>query len=287
MQNANAVPSQTQMYVQRQLMGWGKYGVLMFFAAFSIVPLFWMWLAALRSPDDVAASPLALPSSLDFSNLTRAWTVGRFGDYFVNSLIITLPTVAGVVVLSCLAGYGVARFRFPGRKLMFFTLLLGLTMPFQSIMIPLFYQLRSYGLLGTYWAVILPAVAFGLPFGVFMMQSFFGDLPNELTDAARIDGCSEFRIFLNIMLPLSKPAVSSLIVFQFMWTWNAFLMPLLYLQDENLRPIPLGIMFFQGKYTQEEGLIAAGVTLATIPVVIVYLLFQRQFIKGLTAGAVK
>jgi raffinose/stachyose/melibiose transport system permease protein len=264
-----------------------KYTVLLVFALFSLLPLGWMWIAALRDSSDVFQSPFALPERLHFGNLAEAWVVGRFGDYFLNSVIITVPTVIGVVALSCLAGYGIARFQFRGRNLIFYTLLLGLMVPFQSIMIPLFYQLRDLKLLGTYWAFILPAIALGLPFGVFLMQSYFLDLPKELADAAKVDGCTEFQTFSRIMMPLAGPAVSSLTVFQFMFAWNAFLMPLIYLQSDRLRPIPLGMMFFQGKYTQDIGLIAAGVSIATIPVIIVYLIFQRQFIKGLTAGAIK
>jgi raffinose/stachyose/melibiose transport system permease protein len=273
---------------QRRLFtGIGKQAVLILFALIAVYPILQMWFTALRPAKEVMANPFALPTAIHWENLTNAWVRGRFGDYIINSVIITVPTVIGVVVLSCLAGYGISRFRFPGRNLMFYTMLLGLTVPFQSVMIPLYYQLLSMGLLGTYFAVILPGIAFGLPFGVFLMQSFFEDLPHELSDAGRVDGCSEFRIFKDIMLPLAKPAVSTLIVFQFMTSWNNFLMPLLFLQDEDLRPIPLGLMFFQGAYTRDIGLIAAGVAMATIPVILVYLIFQRQFVKGLTAGAVK
>lgn len=265
----------------------GKYFILILMAVIALYPILQMWMTALRPSNEILRSPFALPSELDWSNLTKAWTQGRFGTYLVNSVIITIPTVIGVVVLSCLAGYGISRFKFWGRGIMFLTILLGLTVPFQSVMIPLYYQLLGMGLLGTYWSVILPGIAFGLPFGVFLMQSFFEDLPHELAEAGRIDGSSELRIFWDIMLPLAKPAVSTLIVFQFMKTWNEFLMPLLYLQDEDMRPIPLGLMFFQGAYTRDIGLIAAGVAISTIPVIIVYLIFQRQFVKGLTAGAVK
>jgi raffinose/stachyose/melibiose transport system permease protein len=272
---------------RRMFTGIGKQAVLILFALIAVYPILQMWFTALRPAKEVMANPFALPTAIHWENLTNAWVRGRFGDYIINSVIITVPTVIGVVVLSCLAGYGISRFRFPGRNLMFYTMLLGLTVPFQSVMIPLYYQLLSMGLLGTYFAVILPGIAFGLPFGVFLMQSFFEDLPHELSDAGRVDGCSEFRIFKDIMLPLAKPAVSTLIVFQFMTSWNNFLMPLLFLQDEDLRPIPLGLMFFQGAYTRDIGLIAAGVAMATIPVILVYLIFQRQFVKGLTAGAVK
>jgi raffinose/stachyose/melibiose transport system permease protein len=266
---------------------WGRHALLILFAVLSFYPILVMWITAMRPANEAMRDPFGLPSGLYWDNLTTAWTRGRFADYFLNSIIITVPSVIGVVALSALAGYGIARFRFTGRMLIFYTILLGLTVPFQSVMIPLYYQLLAMGLFGTYLAVILPSIAFGLPFGVFLMQSFFEDLPKELTEAGRVDGCSELRIFWSIMLPLARPAISTRVVFQFMRTWNEFLMPLLYLQDEALRPIPLGLMFFQGAYTRDIGLIAAGVSLATIPVIVVYLLFQRQFVRGLTAGAVK
>jgi raffinose/stachyose/melibiose transport system permease protein len=279
--------SGTSRVPARALGRFGKYAVLIAFALLALFPLVWMWVAALRGTSDIYQSPFSLPKTIEFRNIAKAWVVGRFGEYFLNSVIITLPTVVGVVALSCLAGYGIARYRFPFRTPIFYGLLLGLMVPFQSIMIPLYYQLRDFQLLGTYWAFILPATALGLPFGVFLMQSYFQGIPGELADAARLDGSNEFQVFWNIMLPLAGPAVSSLVVFQFVFTWNAFLMPLLYLQNEALRPIPLGMMFFQGRYTQDVSLLAAGVSIATIPVIIVYLIFQRQFVRGLTAGAMK
>lgn len=264
-----------------------RHGVLIFFAVLAFYPILVSWFTALRPEAEVMRHPFGVPTTLYLDNITTAWVQGRFGRYILNSIILTVPSVIGVVALSALAGYGIARFRFRGRMLMFYVMLLGLTVPFQSVMIPLYYQLLAMGLLGSYLAVILPLIAYGLPFGIFLMQSFFEDLPHELSEAARVEGCSELRIFWSIMLPLARPAVSTLIVFQFMRSWNEFLMPLLYLQDEAMRPIPLGLMFFQGTYTRDIGLISAGVALSTIPVIIIYLIFQRQFVKGLTAGAVK
>jgi ABC-type glycerol-3-phosphate transport system permease component len=264
-----------------------KYVTLILFAILAILPFVWMWSAALRTSREIFRDPFGLPTALNLDNLVRAWTVGRFGIYLGNSIIITIPTVIGVLALSCLAGYGVARFNFRGRRTIFYLFLLGITVPFQSIMIPLYYDLRDLSLLGTYWAMILPATALGLSFGIFLMQAFFRGLPGELADAARVDGCNELQTFWYIMLPLARPAMSTLTVFQFMWTWNAFLMPLLYMQREDLRPIPLGMMYFQGRYTQDYGLIAAGVTLITLPVIAVYIIFQRHFIRGLTSGAIK
>lgn len=264
-----------------------KYSILAAFSLISITPIFVMWMAALKSSSEIFKDPFSLPTILHWENLARAWTVGRFSQYLGNSIIITAPTVIGVVTLSCLAGYAFGRLRFVGSKVLFFIFLLGLMVPFQSIMIPMYYDLKELKLLGSYWAMILPATALGLPFGIFLMQAFFHDLPSDLADAARVDGCSEFGVFFKIMLPLAGPAVSTLVVFQFMWTWNAFLMPLLFLNEESLRPIALGIMFFSGRFTMNYGLVAAGVTLATLPLIVIYIIFQRQFMRGLTAGALK
>ena len=264
-----------------------KYAVLILFVLIALIPIFVMWMAALKSSSEIFKDPFALPTVLHWENLVRAWTVGRFSKYLVNSIIVTIPTVAGVVGLSCLAGYAFGRLKFFASRILFYVFLVGLMVPFQSIMVPMYYDLQKMKLLGSYWAMILPAIALGLPFGIFLMQAFFHDLPVDLADAARVDGCSEFGVFNKIMLPLAGPAVSTLIVFQFMWTWNAFLMPLLFLNEETLRPISLGLMFFSGRYTMNYGLVAAGVTLATLPLIVVYIIFQRQFMRGLTAGAIK
>ncbi len=264
-----------------------KYAVLVFFVLAAIVPILVMWMAALKSSNEIFRDPFALPTVLHWENLVKAWTVGRFRQYLGNSLIVTIPTVAGVVALSSLAGYAFGKLKFAGRQVFFYLFLLGLMVPFQSIMIPMYYDLKDLALLGSYWAMILPATALGLPFGIFLMQAFFHGLPSELADAARVDGCSEAGVLFKIMLPLTGPAVSTLVVFQFMWTWNAFLMPLLFLNEETLRPISLGLMFFSGRYTLNYGMVAAGITLATLPLIVVYLVFQRQFMRGLTAGALK
>ncbi len=159
--------------------------------------------------------------------------------------------------------------------------------PFQSIMIPLFYILRDLGLLGTYWAMILPSIVVGLPFGIFFMRAFFLRLPDELADAAKIDGASEFAVFWRVMLPLSLPAIAAQVVFQFMAAWKEFLIPLIYMQREELRPLVLGLMFFRGKYTQNIPLTMAGAMIVMLPILVIYIIFQRKFIQGMTAGALK
>ena len=154
-------------------------------------------------------------------------------------------------------------------------------------MIPLYYQLRDWSLLATYSGAILPSIAMGLPFGIFMMRAFFSGMPRELADAALVDGCNEYGVFWYVMLPLVRPAASALMVFQFMWTWNNFIIPFLYLQREELRTLPLGLMLFSGRYVVQYELLFAGITVSTLPIVIFYVIMNSKIIEGMTAGAVK
>jgi raffinose/stachyose/melibiose transport system permease protein len=264
-----------------------KYSVLIFFVLLAIVPVFWVLSTSLKTTQEIAVSPLGPPTSWRFGNYAEAWVQGRFGKYFGNSVFVSIPIVLGTVSLASLAGYALARFKLPGRSFIFYFFLLGLMVPFQSIMIPLFYTLKDIGFLGTYWAMIVPMIALGMPFSIFFMRAFFLGLPGELADAAKIDGCNDFNVFRFVMLPLAGPAIATLSVFTFMSAWNAFLLPLIYMQKEELRPIVLGLMFFRSRYTQNIPLTMAGATIVMLPIIIVYMVFQRKFIQGLTAGAVK
>jgi raffinose/stachyose/melibiose transport system permease protein len=264
-----------------------KYALLILFFLFFLMPFVWIWFSAFKTSREIAVDPFSPPTSLDPANLVRAWTVGNFSGYLLNSVIYSVAIVLGVIVLCATAGYALALLPLPGRNTIFVLFLLGLMIPFQSVMIPIYYLLRDIRLLETYWAFIVPAIALRLPFGIFLMRGFFRGLPPELGDAARTDGANEWQVFRQVMLPLSWPGLATLVVFQFMWTWNEFAMPLIYVQRDELRPISLGTMFFFGRFTADRGLIAAGVTIAMIPVVILYLALQKRFIEGITAGALK
>jgi raffinose/stachyose/melibiose transport system permease protein len=268
-----------------------KYGVLGLFSLITAYPLLLAISTAMKDPLDITTNPFTLFSSIRLSNFSDAWTLGNFGDYFWNSVFITIPTVVLVVSMSVLAGYAIARIDFPGRNLVFFTFMLGLMIPFTSVMIPLFYEIRDLQLFGSLWAVILPAVGgaagFGVPLGVFLMRSFYQDLPNELAEAARVDGASEFQVFRKVMLPLSLPGVSVLALLVFYQSWNQFLMPLLFLSGEENRPLATGLYNFAAGRTGEYYLMAAGSLIMIVPVVIVFLIFQRQFVRGIASGALK
>lgn len=263
------------------------YAVLIGIAILVLIPMYWVYATAFKTRLEISASPLGFPQNPTFDNFVEAWTKGRLGAYFFNSVIVTIPIVAFTVSFASLAGYAFARHTFAGRDAIFYIFLIGLILPFQSIMIPLYYTLLAFGLLGTYWAMIVPSTALGLPFGIFIMRAFFQGLPYELSDAARVDGCTEFGVFWRVILPLAKPGMITLGIFVFLNAWNSFLLPLLYMQREALRPLVVGLMFFQARYTTDYALTMAGATIVSLPVLILYAMFQRQFIQGLTAGAIK
>ena len=267
------------------------YLALAFFAALVLYPLLLIVSTAVKDPLDVSADPFALFTSVNLQNFIDAWTLGGFGGYFWNTVVITAFTLLGTIALSVLAGYALARLYFPGQNIVFLIFMTGLMFPFFSVMIPLFYELRDLGLLGTKAGLILVLIAgasgFGLPIGVFLMRSFYMDLPEELANAARVDGANEFQVFWRIMLPLSGPGVAVLSVLVFFQTWNVFIVPLLYLPGTENRVLATGLYLFASGRTQETELIAAGSLIMVVPVVVFFLIFQRLFVRGLTAGAIK
>jgi raffinose/stachyose/melibiose transport system permease protein len=269
------------------LLGLARYAVLGVLFVFSIFPFIWIWLTALKQPSDLMENIFGLPSSVNWQNFVQAWVNGHFGLYIRNSLIITAPAVAGVCLVSALAGYAFAKLKFIGRDVLFFLFLLGLMIPFQAIMVSLYFELRTLHMLTTYWAAIFPMTALGLPLGIFIMRAFFKGLPNELADAALIDGCNQLNVFWRVMLPCAYPALSSVLVFQALQSWNDFLIPLLYLQREEVRPLTVGLMLFKSRYTINYPVLAAGATIVTLPLLVLYVVFQRQFVTGLTSGALK
>lgn len=268
-----------------------KYAFLGFWAALCVLPMILVLSTAVKNPTVETGNPFQLFSSIYPENFVDAWTLGNFGRYFLNTLIIMIPTVLGVIVLSTMTGYALAQFDFPGRTVIFYLFILGLMVPFFALMIPLYYNLRDYGLLNTYWAVILPSIAgaggTGLPLGVFLMRAFFLDIPKDLADSARVDGCNEFQVFRYVMAPLARPGASALAILTFLSAWNTFLLPLLYMQGTENRTLATGLLVFTGGRTRELELTAAATLIMIAPVVLFFVLFQRQFIQGLTSGAVK
>jgi ABC-type glycerol-3-phosphate transport system permease component len=268
-----------------------RWAILVIAAAIAIYPILLIVSTSLKDPLEVAQNPYGLFSDFRFQNIGDAWTLGEFQKYFLNTIYITVPTVIGVVVLSTMGGYAFAMLDFPGKNVIFYLFTLGLMIPFFSIMVPLYYELRSFGLLGNLSAVILPGIAgaaeAGLPIGIFLMRSFFQDLPKDLANAARVDGASEWRVFRSVMLPLALPGALVLAVLAFLRAWNTFILPLIYLPGEENSTLATGLYQFTSGRTQETELAAAGALIMSVPVVVLFLIFQKNFVRGLTSGAVK
>lgn len=262
------------------------YLIFLFFLVIVLFPLFWMFYTSFKEQWQIFANPFAFPDSLNLTNYVKAWTTGNFSRYFTNSIIITLPSVLGVLLVSSLAAYAFARFTFRGSNVIFIFFLIGIMVPPQAIIIPAFQIVSRLGLINNFLGLIFTYLSW-CPVGVFIMTTFFRNLPIEIEDAAKIDGASALGIFWRIALPLAKPALATVAIFYFVWVWNDFMYPLLYLQNDKLSTIPMGLMFFNGKYNVDWGMQTAALSIATFVPITFYMLFQDKFVKGLTAGAVK
>jgi raffinose/stachyose/melibiose transport system permease protein len=263
------------------------YLVLGLVGLFAIFPVITIWVTGFKTDAELLPGYFSLPESWNFDNFVEAWDRGRFGTFFINSVIVVVPVVIGTLVLATLAGFGFARYRFRGRGVLFFLLLLGLMVPFEAVIIPLYYDFRASGLLNSYWALILPQIGLSVAFGTFWMRAFFLNAPGELLDAAAVDGATPLQSLRYVLLPLAGPALLTLGVLVFTWTWNEFLLALVLVSDESNRTLPVGHAFFVGQYTSEVPLLAAAATIVSLPIIILFLIFQRNFIRGMVSGAVR
>jgi len=210
----------------------------------TFIPFFWVIATALKDRKELTYNRLGFPQSFHPENFLQAWVEGHFKDYFTNSLLEVIPTVFAILLLGLLAAYAFSQFSFPGKEALFYLFLVGLTIPIGILVIPLFYQMVDLKLINSLWAIILPQIAIGLPFAILLLRTFIQELPQEIMDAGRIDGCGHFALLLYIIFPLSKPALLSLLIFNFMWNWNQFLLPVILIQKESMRTLPLGLNFF-------------------------------------------
>lgn len=262
----------------------GNYIILLAFAAFALAPILTILRTAL-APETPADAAEGGPVHLE--NFARAWEQGRFGDYLSNSVTVAVLVVTIAGLLSIMAGYALGAFTFPGSQVLFYLFLLGIMVPSEAIVVPLFYDLRVLGLTDTYFAVVAPQVAQSVAFGTFWMRAYFRGANRSIIEAARLDGAGHLRVLWQILLPVARPAVVTLVLLTFMWTWNEFLIPLVMSPTGQLRTAPMGLALFQGQYTQGTVLLAAGAVLVALPMVVLYLFLQRHFIRGMLEGAVK
>ncbi|MCX7011752.1 MAG: carbohydrate ABC transporter permease [Candidatus Sumerlaeota bacterium] len=280
-------------------------------AAFVVLgPLLWMIASAFKPGPEIIATPhtiiearrgdpdgypnllrligdLLWPDQPTLRNFRRILN-GReipFGRYYLNSVFISSATTALTLFFCSLAGFGFAKYRFWGRNLLFAIVLASLMIPHHVLMIPLFSIFHSIGWINSYKALIIPGAASA--FGIFLVRQYCQNVPDQMVDAARIDGCGEFRIYWEIILPVIKPVLGALTIFVFMGSWNAYVWPLIILQDQDRYTLPLGLAPLVGPYDNEFGMLMAGTLLATLPIIAIFMLMQREFVSGMTLGAVK
>ncbi|WP_427181703.1 carbohydrate ABC transporter permease [Paenibacillus sp. TC-CSREp1] len=251
-----------------------------------IVPFLWMLSTSFKLQEEVFQYPIQwIPQVFHFENYAEVWTSIPFPLYYFNSLKVSILVTLGQLITCSLAGYAFARLDFPGKNRLFIMYFAAFMIPYQVIMIPQYFVIKKLGLVDSHWALILLEIF--SPYGVFLMRQFLSGISKELSEAARIDGCNEFGIFARIIMPLAKPALATLGIFAFSWVWNDFQAPLIYLTSDSLKTLPLGLASLNGEFTSQTQLIMAGTVLSLIPVVTVFLFFQRYFISGITAGSVK
>lgn len=266
----------------------GLWIALVLVALVWLAPFVFIVFTSLKSNAQVmATSAFAPPVEPAWTNYTNAWARGRFETTFFNSAIITLIKVPLGLMISAMAAYALARMNIRGGKFILLAVLFGTMIPFQVMLAPLFTLVNGLKLIDTYPGVILPYLAFGIPYQVFILHGFFRAIPKELSEAARIDGASHFTIFRRIFLPVSLPVLAALLILDFVATWNEFAMALVLLQDRDMWTLPLGLSSFQGQFSRDYGQLNAAIVMTVLPATLVYLIFQRYFVSGLTSGAVK
>lgn len=252
-----------------------------------LYPIVVMLFSGFRTNAELFASPFGLPDFTNLANFERILGQTRFLTYLANSILVTGGAILLTLVLGTMVAYAVGRYEFRGSAFVFLFFLSGLMLPLKLAIIPLFIQMRDFGLLDSRMSLVIVYTAMGLPSTVFIMTGFIRTLPRDLEDAARTDGAGEARIMWSIMLPLTRPAMVIAAIHNAVPTWNDFFFPLVFIQSDARKTLPQGLTAFMGEYTTDWGVLFAGLTLAAAPITIVYIVLSRQFIAGLTSGALK
>lgn len=249
-----------------------------------LFPLLWMFRSALMTNETVFVDKSLIPSSLHFENFYLAWTRGGFGIYFINSVIYTVSVVVGIIFIASLAAYAFSRLEFPGKNFFFYMFLAAMMIPLPGSFVPLYVLMSRLHLANTRIGYILCMINVGLALSIYILKTFFDKMPSALEDAARVDGCSKLGIWRHVALPLAKPAIAVIVIFNTLNVWNEYILAMLLLNDQSLMPLQRGLMVFQGAHSVDYPLLMAGLSITAAPVIVVYLFMQKYIIKGLSEG---
>ncbi len=263
--------------------------LLWVWAAIVVFPMIWLLYTSFKTDQEIFFSPWTLPTSLQWDNYRRGWVDAHIGEYFLNSFIVVLPSLALILIFSAMTAYVLARFPFPGNRVIFYLFMAGMLFPVFLALIPLFFLVKDLNMLSTYHGLILVYVAYSLPFSVFFLTGFFKTLPSELHEAGIIDGASQYQVFFRIMLPLAQPGLLSIGIFNFLGMWNQYLLPLVLMTDAKRYVLTQGLayMLHQQYYQNDWSALFAAVSMIMVPTLLVYVIFQGQIQKGITVGALK
>lgn len=259
---------------------------LVFLVCIILFPVIWLILNSLKTNQEMFLNSLALPKKWMFTNYMTAWNKGLF-SYFQNSILVSAVSLFFILLISSFLAYGLTRFQLPGSNFIFILVLGGMALSEQVALVPLYKILQSFKLYNTQWAIILPYVAFRIPFTMFLLRSYFISIPRELEEAAIVDGCNSLQRFFRIIVPISKPVLASCAIVNLNFVWNEFLFANVFLESKSIMTIPLGLMAFQGDLKSDYVVMLAGILIASVPMVLLFLCMQKQFVRGLTQGAIK
>ncbi|NQT22875.1 MAG: carbohydrate ABC transporter permease [Candidatus Omnitrophica bacterium] len=267
--------------------GLSTHTVLILVSLTCIFPLLWMVSSSLKTQQTVFKNMNLWPGVFNWSNFATAWTQGGFGIYFLNSVFYTITVVIGLILVASLAAYAFSRMRFPGKNLFYYTFLAAMMIPIPGAFVALYVLLVKLGLVNTRLGYILPQINIGLSLAIYILKTFFDEIPKDIEDSAKVDGCSKLGVWWHIALPIAKPAIAVIAIFNTLAVWNEYILAMIILQDKTKMPLQRGLMIFQGAHFTEYPLLMSGITITVIPVIIVYLFMQKHIIQGITAGAVK
>lgn len=254
-------------------------------AATCLLPLVWMVSSSLKTQDIIFKDMSLIPPQLHFENYYHAWMEGEFGRYFLNSIIYMVAVIFGIVIVSSLAAYAFSRLRFPGRNILFFMFIAAMMIPIPGSFVPLYVLLNKLHLRNTQIGYILALINVGLSTSIFLLKTFFDNMPKELEDAARIDGCSKLGIWWHVALPSAKPVLAVVVIFNALNVWNEYVLALIIFDNKSLMPLQRALMVFRGEFLTDYPLLMAGLTITALPIIIVYLFMQKYIVKGVTSQA--
>lgn len=261
--------------------GLAIYGIL------TIYPLYWLLISAFKDTMEFFNRPFGLPEVWRFDNFSRAWEASKMGTAFMNSVLVSIGSLVLTLLVAALASYVLSRFQFKLKGWVMVFFVVGMLIPIHSTLVPLFILMKQMSLLNTYWALILPYTAFALPTAIFVLAAYMTSIPKEIEEAAFIDGTGVWGVFFRMILPMSLPAISTVSIISFLHYWNDFSFALVFISKTSMKTLPLSIAILADSSQTDFGLTMAAMVLAVIPTILIYLVFQEQIMKGMTAGAVK